>query len=276
MRRAVSLAAFALLLALGVEAQAQQLDNPRTDYTAYTRPGGRMAVGPLKIEHGVIDEIMIGTYPAPWLVFPWLKIPVPNTYVKVRSFWDGPLTLAVRGGVAYVGAKAVAELADDEQASGSALSTVGEVDASYLINERFSASFGLDYAYLGAVGSNGGTSSVEGASTSHTYSARLLGEYRFTRVFALTLLLRYLIYQSPLDTEGNLETPSVSVQSDLSAESTMQKRFTALPGVSFVWERWEVSGAVGYGVFYLPILGLASAKSWPAFDLGLAYRFDLY
>lgn len=275
MRRAVSLFAFALLTALGVEARAQQLDNPRTDYTAYTRPGGRMAAGPLKVELGLIDEITIGTYPLPWLAFPWLKVPVPTGYLKVRSPWEGPLTVAARGGVAYIGAKAVAELADDT-ADASALSTVGELDISYLINQQFSASLGFDYAYLGAVGSGSGTASVEGATTSHTYSARLLGEYRFSRVFAMTLLLRYLMYQSPLDTESSVESTSLSVNANLSAESTMQKRFTALPGVSFVWERWEVSGAVGYGVFYLPILGLASAKSWPAFDLNAAYRFDLY
>jgi len=29
-------------------------------------------------------------------------------------------------------------------------------------------------------------------------------------------------------------------------------------------------------VFYLPALGLATAKSWPVVDLGFAYRFDIY
>ncbi|HEX6767132.1 MAG TPA: hypothetical protein VF103_16660 [Polyangiaceae bacterium] len=46
--------------------------------------------------------------------------------------------------------------------------------------------------------------------------------------------------------------------------------------MSFVWNRWELTGGVGYGVFYLPVLGLASAKNWPVVDFGVAYRFDLY
>ena len=63
---------------------------------------------------------------------------------------------------------------------------------------------------------------------------------------------------------------------DLSAESTIQKHFTLVPGVSFVWDRWELSGGVGYGVFYIPSLGLASARSLPVVDFAVAYRFDLW
>ena len=76
------------------------------------------------------------------------------------------------------------------------------------------------------------------------------------------------------------ETPSstnaVTVTSDLSAQSTSQKHFTLVPGVSFEWEHWELNAGVGYGVFYLPVLGLASTKSWPVVDLAFAYRFDIY
>jgi hypothetical protein len=33
---------------------------------------------------------------------------------------------------------------------------------------------------------------------------------------------------------------------------------------------------VGYGVFFLPVVGLASAKAWPVIDFNAAYLFDLY
>jgi len=276
MRQVVSLAAFALVLFVGAGARAQQLENPRTNYTAYTRPGGRLALGPLKTELGIIDEITVGTYPLPWLAFPWLKAPIPNGYVKVRSFWESPLTLALRAGVTYIDGKAVAELADKD-ASASGLSVVAEADASYRINDQFSLSFGLDYAHLAAVGAGADAStSVEGASTAHTYSTRLLGEWRFTRVFAFTLLLRYLIYQSPINTDASVSTSAFDATSTLSAESSLQRHFTAVPGVSFAWQNWEVSGGIGYGVLYLPVLGLATTKNWPVVDLAFAYRFDLY
>ena len=95
-------------------------------------------------------------------------------------------------------------------------------------------------------------------------------------MFALSLLFRYLIYQSPYSADSTSSSGAVTVTSDLSAESTIQKRFTVVPGVSFEWEHWELNAGVGYGVFYLPVLGLASAKAWPVVDLAVAYRFDLY
>lgn len=276
MRAGVSLGCGVLLLSLAAPSAAQQLENPRTDYTAYTRPKGRAAVGPLKAELGVIDEILVGTYPLPWLAFPFLKATIPNAYVKARSPWSGPFTLALRGGATFVDGKAIAELAD-KGASASAWSFTADVDASYLIDERFSVSLGLDYAKLVAVGgSDTEATSVEGASTAHTYSVRALGEWRLTRVFALSLLFRYLIYQSPVSADASSESDAIDVTTDLSAESALQKHFSIVPGVSFAWERWEVSGGIGYGVLYLPVLGLATAKNWPVADLAVAYRFDLY
>ncbi len=271
-----TLAALAACVAVSGTVRAQQLDNPRTDYTAYTRPQGRMALGPLKLEHGIIDEIMVGTYVPPWFAFPFLKVPIPSGYLKLRTSWFDPLTFSARGGIAYIDGKAVAELADDT-ASASAFSTTIDFAASYQINDQFTVSLGLDYAHLGAVGENNAeASSIEGASTAHTYSVRAFGEWRLTRVFALTLLFRYLIYQSPIDTDSTVESDGVTIEEDLTAESTSQKHFSIVPGVSFVWNKWELSGGVGYGVFYLPMLGLASMKNWPLLELSAAYRFDLY
>jgi len=276
MHARLTLAAFAAVLCFAGTAFADQLDNPRTDYTAYTRPKGRLAVGPLKLEHGIIDEIEVGTYPLPWFAFPILKTPIPNGYLKLKSFWGGPFTLALGGGASYIDGRAVAKLADDN-ASASAVSTVAELDASYRFDERFSLSLGFDYAHVSAVGNTTEeATSLEGASTAHTYSTRLLGEWRLSRVFALTLLLRYLIYQSPVSADSTTEDSSITVTTDLSAQSAQQRHFTIVPGVSFVFNRWELSTGVGYGVFYLPVLGLATTKAWPVVDFAFAYRFDLY
>src|SRR3954471_6986612 len=246
MHARLSLAAFVAVLCLGGNALADQLENPRTDYTAYTRPQGRSAVGPMKLELGIIDEIEIGTYPLPWFAFPILKATIPNGYLKLKSFWGGPFTLALGAGAAYIDGRAIAKLAD-KNPSGSAVSTVAELDASYRFDERFSLSLGFDYAHVRAVGNtNDEATSLEGASTAHTYGTRLFGEWRLTRVFALTLLLRYLIYQSPVSADSTTESPPITVTTDLSAQSAHQSRFTIVPGVSFVFNRWELSTGVGY------------------------------
>jgi len=276
MRLLIAFAAFAAISGQSVAASAQQLKNPRTDFTAYTRPKGRLAVGPLKVEHGIVDEVMVGTYVPTWFLFPVLKVPVPTLYAKLRTPTWNDFTLSIRADFAYIDGTAIAELSDDD-ASASAVSTTAEIAASYRFDERFTLSLGFDYAKLRAVGeSKDEAMSVEGASTAHTYSTRAFGEWRLSRVFALTLLFRYLVYQSPINASASEDSDSITVEGDLSAESDLQKHFSITPGVSFVWEKWELSAGVGYGVFYLPVLGLASAKNWPLVDFGVAYRFDLY
>jgi hypothetical protein len=263
-------------LATSSAARADQLTDPRTDYTAYTRSQGQVAAGLFKLELGVIDEITLGTYVPTWFAFPFLTVPVPTFYVKARSWWDGPLTLAVRGGLVYVDAKALAHIADQD-ADASMLATATELDVSYQFHESFTLTLGVDANTIHAVGSGGEATSIEGASTANTYSTRLFGEWRLTRVFALTLLTRVLIYQSPYGADATLESDEVDVTTDLSAESSLrQRRLSLVPGVSFNWKRWELHAGVGYGVFYLPILGLPTTKAWPIIDLGFAYRFDLY
>lgn len=275
-RTLVGLAAFAALSFSTEALFAQQLDNPRTDYTAYTRPKGRLAVGPFKVEHGIIDEVMIGTYVPPWFAFPVLKVPIPSVYLKLRTPTWGNFTTSIRGDVAYIAGTAVAELSDDD-ATASAISTTADIGLSYRINEQFTASLGLDYAHLRAVGeASDEATSVEGASAAHTYSVRAFGEWRLSQTFAVTLLFRYLLYQSPISADSTSENDAVDVEADLSAEATLQKHFSIVPGVSFVQKRWELTAGIGYGVFYLPVLGLASGKNWPIVDLGFAYRFDLY
>jgi len=275
MRASLTLAAVGFL-AFTTPAFAQQLDHPRTDYAAYTRPKGVLAAGLPKIEHGIIDEVMVGTYLPPWLLFPVLKAPVPSGYVKARTPWFDPVTVALRFGAAYLPAAAVTELSDGS-ATGSAISLTADASASYFIDERFTVSLGVDWAHLQATGEAGEeTTSMQGASSAHTYSARAFGEWRLTRTFALSLLTRVLIYQSPVSADATGESDAVSVDAELSGEGTDQRYVTIVPGVSFVFKNWEISGGLGYGVFYLPVLGLASAKAWPVVDFSAAYRFDLY
>jgi hypothetical protein len=300
-RRALTLASFAGLLASSAAAQdtarqapvardaneaTRATDEPaseaepkdlRTDFTAYTRPRGRAAVGPLKIELGIIDEVTLGTYVPPWFAFTVLGTPAPNLYLKARSWWSGPLTLAVRGGFLYLDGSGIAELAD-ANASGSATVLTSEVDASLRLNTRVRVSLGFDYSHLVAVGgSTDVATSIEGASVADTGTARLFAQWQLTRVFGLTFLTRYVVFQSPFGADVSSETPGVAISGDLSAaRSSSGTRYAVVPGVSFDWARWEFYLGVGYGTFQIPAVGLPTTRALPIVDLALAFRFDLY
>jgi hypothetical protein len=262
-----------LLTAVGARAE----DNPRTDYTAYTRPAGRTALGLFKLEHGILDELTIGTYWPLWFAYPALDVLIPNGYIKMGTSSRAPLALAGRAGVTYVDDGAISKLSHN-QASANGIAYAAEVDASLRLGSGFTLTLGGDYNHISAVGS--GTdhvaSSIEGASTADTWSARLLTEWHLTHSFELSLLVRYLIYQSPLNADVATQSNAVSVNGDLSGEASRQRRWSFVPGVAFEGEHWELQLGVGYGVFYLPVVGLPTTKSWPIVDLGFAYRFDLY
>jgi len=249
----------------------------RTDFTAYTRPRGRAAVGPFKLELGIIDEVMIGTYVPPWLAFTLIGAPAPNLYFKARSWWSGPFTLAVRGGFLYLDGSGIADLANVDSSS-NATSLTSEVDASLRLSARMALSLGAEYSHIEAVG--GGESvatSIEGASMADAVNVRLFGQWQLTHVFGVTLLARYVAFQSPYGADIDSASPAVSIKGDLSAESSgARQRFAVVPGVSFDWPNWELYVGVGYGSFQLPAIGLPTSRAFPIIDLAVAYRFDLY
>jgi hypothetical protein len=255
----------------------RETEDLRTDFTAYTRPRGRAAVGPLKIELGILDEVTVGTYVPPWFAFAVLGTPAPNLYLKARSWWSGPLTLAVRGGFLYLDGSGIAELADAD-ASGSATVLTSEVDASLRLNPRVRVSLGFDYSHLVAVGSGTDVAtSIEGASVADTGTVRLFAQWQLTRVFGLTFLTRYVAFQSPFGADVSSESPGVVVSGDLSAaRSSSGTRYAVVPGVSFDWTHWEFYLGVGYGTFQIPAVGLPTTRALPIVDLALAFRFDLF
>jgi hypothetical protein len=275
---ALLVAAGLVLVSAPAQATAGATANPRTDFTAYTRPGGRAAVGPFKLELGVIDEVTVGTYVPQWFAFPVLGVPLPNVYLKARSWWSGPLTLAVRGSTMYVAGEAVERLASGD-ASGSMTTLSAEGDLSLLVHRHLTVSLGAEFTHIRANGNDTGDSatSIEGAVAADNLMSRLFVEWRLSRVFSLTLLVRYMIQQSPVAADTTLEGSDISIDAQLTAENTGRSRgFSVVPGVAFEWDSWELSLGVGYGALPLPVVGATTARALPVVDFALAYRFDLY
>jgi hypothetical protein len=274
------LTSLVLLVLAPSAAHAEEGPGPaqlRTDFTAYTRPRGRAAVGPLKLELGLIDEVTLGTYVPPWFAFTVTGAPAPNAYVKVRDWWSGPLTLAVRGGFLYMDGRGIAKLAGVD-ASGGVLALMGELDASLVLTPQLCLSLGFDYARLTVTGTGtAAASSIEGASVADAATARFFGQWQLTRAFGLTLLLRYLAYQGPISADMSAERNGAVVDADLSGKSSDRPlRFAAVPGISLNWDHWELYAGIGYGAFLIPPLGLPTTRAWPIVDFAVAFHFDLY
>jgi hypothetical protein len=275
MRGSIGSLSIAAMLASG-SALAEERPHPRTDYTAYTRGAGRASIGLFKLEMGLLDQVMVGTYLPLWFTSPAIGVPVPNAYLKMGQSWGDWLAVATRAGFTFIDGEGVASLAD-EDTSASAVIYAVEVDGTVRVASRISLTLGVDYNHVSAVGDTEQlATSIEGASTADTWSARLLSEWHLSESFAINVLLRALIYQSPLNADFDSDNEVASVQADLSGESSRGRRFSIVPGLSYEGEHWEFTLGVGYGVVYLPVLGLPTTKSWPVVDLGFSYNFDIY
>jgi len=275
MRGSVSALSIAATLASG-SAFAEERPHPRTDYTAYTRGAGRASVGPFKLEMGLLDQVMVGTYLPLWLTSPVIGVPVPNAYLKIGQSWGDSVAIATRAGFTFIDGEGVAYLADQDTSASGVIYAV-EVDGTVRIASRISLSLGVDYNHVQAVGDTEQlATSIEGATTSDTWAARLLSEWHLSPSFAINVLVRTLIYQSPLNADFDSDNEVASVQADLSGESSRRRRLSVVPGLSYEGEHWEFTLGVGYGVVYLPVVGLPTTKSWPVVDLGFSYNFDIY
>jgi len=275
MRSALGLISIAALLAPG-SALAEERPHPRTDYTAYTRGAGRASVGLFKLEMGLLDQVTLGTYLPLWFTSPVIGVPVPNAYLKIGQNWGDSVAIATRAGFTFIDGEGVAYLADQDTSASGAIYAI-EVDGTVRVSSRISLSLGVDYNHVSAVGDTEQlATSIEGASTSDTWSARLLSEWHLSQGFAINVLVRTLIYQSPLNADFDSDSEILRVEGDLSGESSRRRRFSVVPGLSYEGAHWEFTLGVGYGVAYLPVVGLPTTKSWPVVDLGFSYNFDIY
>src|SRR5262245_8269425 len=66
--------------------------------TAYTIGGGKVKLGLLAFEFGIVDRVSVGTDPPAWAARSVLSILVPNLHVKAVLFQRGPATVALKVG----------------------------------------------------------------------------------------------------------------------------------------------------------------------------------
>ncbi|HEX7663423.1 MAG TPA: hypothetical protein VF407_02890 [Polyangiaceae bacterium] len=230
----------------------------RLNNTAYTLRGGEVSLGVMSEEVGVLNEITVGTYLAPWFAFPFLKAPIPTAFVKVRDWFFGPVTLSVRGAIVAFNADALSsELTGHRPASSGLTVFPIDVTTSVRFSDRFTQSLGLNYTLVSAGLDAPSTTSIAGAADATTTSLTALSELRLTKVFALTLLARVLVWRGALHVKSDVTEPNLALHADIGTHGGLHKGlFCIVPGVSFHWKHVGLELGVGYGVNWIPFVEL--------------------
>lgn len=247
----------------------------QTEVSAFTLQAQQAKLGLFKLEYGILDRWMVGTYTLPWVLMPILQGPVLNLYTKVRLLDVGQFHLAGRLGFFYAN---IHDIDSSSVEDGSFRGTIIPVTAqgSYVFSKRWTASAELTWVQTIAHGDaeSPSESSVGGALGQSSFQTALSGEYRFDKHAALNLLVRFAPYVQPLQltTDASVGTDTaVVLQAEV--ESDNQNAFLIQTGVTFSWGIWNLRAGVGYGNIFIPGPQLVTAIRTVVPDLDFYVRF---
>lgn len=251
----------------------------RIDFTAYTLRRNEVMIGLGSAAFGVLDEITIGTYVLPWFAFPWLHSPIATGYLKVRDWFAGPVSVSLRGTVAYLDASALSsELSNRATMSAGVLIFPVELSLSWVIAPAVSESLQLTWVHAAASGESPNDANVDvglgGASTATSGSLSSLTELRLTRVFALTLRGTLLLGMSDIIVNADYERNGTRVNARLGANPRYPSVVgNVIPGVAFSWSNVNLQLGLGVGTNWLPIIGIPTEMITLVPDADLYVRF---
>jgi hypothetical protein len=258
----------------GVSAGASPEVARRIDRTAYTLDQGQVDIGLETFAVAPFDELMIGTYVTTWLLLPYLGLPVPNAFIKVRTPFIGPIVASLRVNAIYLsGASLRSELAAANSANGSLWIVPAELAVSVHPSKRLSESLELMYVGVSGKGSADGSTTIRGTAAATSLTLSSFSEFRLSSTFAVTLLGRLLVHQDATVVQGNASGVGTVVDFNLGVRRRNALVACLVPGLEVDVDRVHVDLGLGYGSFWLPILELPLAAYGPVPEGNLYMRF---
>jgi hypothetical protein len=239
-----------------------RIGQERIDFTAYTLQRNEISLGMGAAAYGLVDEVTLGTYIAPWFAFPLLHAPIASGFLKLRDWLHGPVAVSLRGALVYLPASVYSRAL-----SGGGTTRIGflvvplELSISVRLHPRFSQSLQLGWVHVSATGSRARDKDLDlriaGASAVTSLSLFLLSELRLSDVVALSLRASLLLGYGDLLLRGEVERDGTRVDARLGVSGFYDGIVAnIIPGVAFSWSNVNLHVGVGVGSNWLPFLSL--------------------
>lgn len=257
-------------------ARADHTERDRqTDWSAFTLQQKQLRLGVFKVEYGLFDRWMIGTYVAPWILMPFLRGPILNLYTKVRVLDVGGFHLAGRFAFFYANVHGQGSSSVDD---GSIRGTVLPVTllGSYVLDRRWTLSgeFTWVQAIVHGDAESASEASVGGAVGQSNVQVALTAEYRISSHVALNLVTRFAPFVEPLQITSEAEVgDDTNVVLQAEVDGGAQNGFLIQPGVTFSWGMWNLRAGLGYGNIFIPGPMLVSGMRTLVPDFDFYVRF---
>lgn len=245
---AASLACAVLGLARPAHAWHTSDERP-TDHTAYTLPQGKVRVGLLDVDWGVIDQLMLSTY------HPYLTVAFGNAGAKWRIYQGDVFAMSLRAHAFYLNA-AVFQLFEDESASFDIAAVPVESTISLRLHEKFTWSFAHALTTVKVTGSFN-EDDFRGAAAVTNLQVHTNLEYRVNELVALSVRGRYLVFQTAKAAANVTLRPDDFTTVEAAAAGgtdalDFPNVFSVLPAIHFSWRMFNLRTGVGYGSFNIP------------------------
>jgi hypothetical protein len=243
-----------------------------TEDTAYTLQKRRLRLGLFKIQYGIWDPFMVGTYTAPWIVA------LANFHFKWRYLNSEHWAAALQVGF---GRLDVSKLEAFEDEPGDAIINVGtfEPSVSYRFNDRYTLSATVPYSRISAVGTIN-TDALKGALDGAVDNLQLTTtfEWRWTRVTALVVHARYLLFQRAYGDGNATLYPDEFTRVDVSADAetgdlNFKYAWSVVPSLAFSWKHFNLRIGLGYGNWSIPPVNFVLPEKTVIPDLDVYWVF---
>jgi hypothetical protein len=242
-------------------------DIPKLDErTAFMVGKGRLKLGILAFEYGILKQLSVGTDPPAWAARAAINVWVPNVHVKYQIFDRDPVTLAVLGAVYY------ARLNSSQDVSGHLIDVPLSVFATFKVHPRVYLHGEGAYIFARVAGT-GDLSDVQfnGGAPVRAGQAGLVAQFRVSRIVSLTATGRYQFYFSDIAFEGS-STADPYTTTTLRGQLTPGFRhpWEVIGGVAVLWKHFHMIVGGGYGYYFIPGLNIANTSRTFVPDLSLA------
>jgi hypothetical protein len=217
------------------------------DTTAYSLYRREARLGLMKLSYGIIDQLQVTTYTAPWILGALFEDVAPNLELKSTVYNRRRLALSVSAGF-LTGTV----LQPDNTKIRYFLVPVAAA-ASVRINSDVSTHVGVRYTVVnGDAQTQPEGTAVEGTLVVDFLQLWGMAEWRLSRVVAFTFTVRWVPHVSNIGLDGTVDAGNPAITAGLQGDlSALRNAFAVIPGFVFSWERANIRLGVGYNDFFV-------------------------
>ena len=250
------LAALAMLVFARAAHAYHEGDERLVDATAHTLRAREARVGLWELELGIFELATVGTDTAPWAASFLFDSVVANGHVKVRLLHTAPLTMSVAAAVYHTDLSPSGRLVSG---NGSLLLVPVSGFVSSDLSSDLSLHLGVTYAHLDApdLSLDIGSSRAQTAIAASALQLHAMGEWRATRVVALTLQVHGQPYATPAAVHiTTTDSAGEKVAFSGTVAPVDRTALAAVASVAFSGRHFNARVGAGYGAIFLPSMGI--------------------